>query len=275
MNSLDYVFTDDGVTIVGDNGEVIVLSRTSPMYLTVVESLKEKNFLSVRKALNLKVAFERHTEGAVDVDEFGNVRYNGRLLRNKISDAIAKMVSNGENFKPLMLFLQKAHCCAKQEQVDQIFDFVDQLGFYITENGNILGYKYVHVKEDGSLTDCWTKKLNYNVGETPYMNRDSVCADRNMACAAGLHVGTWEYVSQMGNLVAVEVNPMDVVSVPLDTSCRKMRTCRFTVIQEIKNEYEENVYCVEKGSLVPVMGGGRGKAEQGLLDNACGEHWTR
>lgn len=37
-------------------------------------------------------------------------------------------------------------------------------------------------------------------------------------------------------IVIVEVDPADVVSVPTDCSCQKVRTCRYTVVDEFRGE---------------------------------------
>lgn len=67
------------------------------------------------------------------------------------------------------------------------------------------------------------------------MRREDVDPDRNKCCSRGLHVASWEYAATyMGEvLIEVQVNPKDVVAVPLDYNFGKMRTCRYRVVRVI------------------------------------------
>lgn len=68
------------------------------------------------------------------------------------------------------------------------------------------------------------------------MNRDDVVLDPNRHCAAGLHVASYDYARSFSGcprLMLVAVDPSDVVSVPTDCECAKIRVCRYTVLQDI------------------------------------------
>ena len=58
--------------------------------------------------------------------------------------------------------------------------------------------------------------------------------DARVACSHGLHVGSsltpWTFAR--GKVVIVKVNPKDVVSVPHDCNCQKLRTCAYTAVAE-------------------------------------------
>jgi hypothetical protein len=45
-----------------------------------------------------------------------------------------------------------------------------------------------------------------------------------------------------GKLVLVEINPADVVSIPLDCECQKLRTCKYMVVQEYEVPLEDLTY---------------------------------
>jgi hypothetical protein len=53
-----------------------------------------------------------------------------------------------------------------------------------------------------------------------------------------------EYASSFGNrnshLLIVEINPSDVVSVPKDSDCQKLRTCKYKVIAEYTQKLPDN-----------------------------------
>ena len=58
----------------------------------------------------------------------------------------------------------------------------------------------------------------------------------------GLHAGALNYVASYGSvesndrIVIVKINPADVVSVPSDCNCEKLRTCRYEVVGEYQGE---------------------------------------
>jgi hypothetical protein len=66
------------------------------------------------------------------------------------------------------------------------------------------------------------------------MARNSVNDNPEETCSHGLHVCSEGYTKFGDRLMLVAVNPADVVSVPIDYNASKMRTCRYTVFQEIE-----------------------------------------
>jgi hypothetical protein len=74
------------------------------------------------------------------------------------------------------------------------------------------------------------------VGDVVEMPRSEVTFDPSVSCSSGLHVADWGYANGMGNTVlAVLVNPRDVVSVPTDYGDAKVRVCRYKVL-EVRTE---------------------------------------
>jgi hypothetical protein len=90
-------------------------------------------------------------------------------------------------------------------------------------------------------TDKHTGTILNRPGCTPDMPRNAVCDDADRGCSKGFHAGSLEYVngfaSRYGDedgdrIVLVEVDPADVVSIPKDCSCQKVRMCKYSVLQE-------------------------------------------
>ena len=94
----------------------------------------------------------------------------------------------------------------------------------LTPDGNFLAYK--GVRED--YTDWHSGKFSNKVGDVNEMTRNNVCDDANVGCSDGFHAGSYEYAKGYahngGNLMIVEIDPSDVVSVPHDCDCQKLRT---------------------------------------------------
>ncbi len=61
-------------------------------------------------------------------------------------------------------------------------------------------------------------------------------------CSQSL-LSTWDYASTFGpKTLIVSVNPRDVVSVPKDCGYQKLRTCRYTVLDAVRNPLAHTTY---------------------------------
>ena len=105
----------------------------------------------------------------------------------------------------------------------------------LTPEGNFLAYKGV----TSDFKDCYSRKFDNSVGQTLSMIRNSVCDDANVGCSNGFHAGSYEYAksyaSNGGNLMIVEIDPSDVVSVPHDCDCQKLRTASYKVVGHMES----------------------------------------
>ena len=74
------------------------------------------------------------------------------------------------------------------------------------------------------------------------MTRNAVCDDANIGCSYGFHAGSLEYAKGYGSgghLMVVEIDPRDVVSVPLDCDQQKLRTAKYKVVSHYEKKLEE------------------------------------
>ena len=95
-----------------------------------------------------------------------------------------------------------------------------------SEDGCFLAYKGVN----DDYTDVHTGKIINRVGRTVTMERNRISDDPSVGCHTGLHVGSEDYATGFGSRTVIcKVNPRDVVSVPLDCECQKMRVCEYSV----------------------------------------------
>jgi hypothetical protein len=133
-------------------------------------------------------------------------------------------------FEPLVKFLEKLLDNPSRRAVDELYRFLEHKHMPLTPDGNFLAYK--GVKHD--FTDCYSGRFDNSVGQVLEMPRRSVCDDANVGCSHGFHAGSYEYAkgyaSNGGNLMIVEIDPADVVSVPHDCDCQKLRTTKYKVV---------------------------------------------
>lgn len=121
----------------------------------------------------------------------------------------------------------------------------------LTPEGKFLGYKGCMYENENIVSihsgpgivngEATNGHLINNPGTVIEMARDSVDSDPNSACSTGLHVGSFDYAQgfSQGAIVLVEVDPRDVVSVPVDSNNQKIRACKYRVIREVEDELTE------------------------------------
>jgi hypothetical protein len=171
------------------------------------------------------------------VDDEQNVYIDDEQLPKTIADRLFGYSESNviERVEAIVRFWKKVKANPDVRAQTDLFKFLEHNNMPITSEGNFLGYRYVKYNDDGDLVDSYTGTMNNNIGTTVIMDRSKCCADPNIACAAGLHVGSYGYsVSQGRTVVSAEVDPTDVVSVPYDYNCQKLRCCKFKVVELIQ-----------------------------------------
>lgn len=114
----------------------------------------------------------------------------------------------------------------------------------ITPEGNLIAFKgvdehsgvYYSIHRGTAIADG----VRYDKAQIPQvgiieMPREQVAADPDTACSYGLHAGTWNYASSFGRgkVIEVEIEPEDIVSIPIDSNSQKMRCCKYNVLGRV------------------------------------------
>lgn len=197
------------------------------------------------------------------LEEFGDgnikVEYKGMEMPPVLSRKFMDMYKDGcTNFDPYFKFLDNIMANPRESVRNELYDFLgsSQVQLPIDEDGYFLAYKGVSSdmysctgsqrKSDGSFTttviqgkvDDQGRILN-EVGTEIEVRVTDVCDDRSVACAQGLHVGSYDYANSFGDVtLAVLVNPRDVVSVPTECGCQKCRVSKYKVLQVIERPFK-------------------------------------
>ena len=113
-----------------------------------------------------------------------------------------------------------------------LFEFLSHRNMPICEDGDFLAYKAV----TNDYKDKYTNSYDNSVGSVVKEKRRRVNSDRNVGCSSGLHAGTYSYASGFARsddkVVIVKINPKNVVSIPKDSNCQKLRCCEYMVVQD-------------------------------------------
>lgn len=190
-----------------------------------------------------------------------NILFDGDPQVGPLAEHLLRCLEAGvENYTPVALFWEKVATNPDDRSREQLFTWLQSHQFTITETGDILGYKGVYKTASGFESshsgtafvdgvEFKNKRIPNNIGTVVTMPRSAVANDPSVACHYGLHVGDWSYASSFAQVVLeVHVNPRDVVSIPTDSGARKMRCCRYEVVQTRDAESKSPIELPEDNS---------------------------
>lgn len=248
------VVREDGgnITVVVD-GEMFTADDAHPLWNDIVAGAQagDENVVDLfdasRKAASL---FENLSERVTVANS--RIYVDGDEIDDVYADQIVRFMDEGvEDFKPLVKFLEKVYTNIEAHTRENLSRWLNATnGFTIDEDGDIIGYKGLTAQGgsihqgpaivDGKAVDG---SVPNQPGSVVEMARSKVEHNPAVACASGLHVGTWEYASSFGHGVVakVKVNPRDVVSVPTDCNGQKMRVSRYKIVEYVNKAHETAV----------------------------------
>jgi len=240
---IPYILTDNSLTVVV-NGKAHTMDRSNPAFSQAVEYLNLEDAEKLEGMFDTSKAVEDYADGNITIQE-GVVRYQDYEVHNHVVDRILDFMRGGLPYKPLIKFLDKLMANPSRRAVSELYTFLEHKAMPLTPDGNFLAYK--GVKSD--FTDWHSGKFSNDVGAVNEMPRNFVCDDADIGCSDGFHAGSLDYAEGFGNggnLMVVEIDPADVVSVPTDCNCQKLRTCKYKVVSLFKRKLEEPL-CDEYG----------------------------
>ena len=253
-----FMWVDGNLTVILKNKAHQVLPEHTN-YKMILEALPTANEDELLDLVDLEKAVANFSDGLVEVKN-GKVLFEGEEVHGSISQRILEFMKKGLPFQPLVNFLNNLMNNPSMQSQKELYDFLEHEHLPITEDGHFLAYKAV--RED--YMDKYKGVFDNHVGNVCEMRRAKVDDNRKMGCSNGLHAGALNYVASYGSvesndrIVIVKINPEDVVSVPSDCNCEKLRTCRYEVVGEYqgellkplyKSEFGEDDYHEDEGSL--------------------------
>jgi len=230
-SSIAFIATSKSITAV-IQGQTYTVMSDNTAFNEVKEGLKKR--LSEEEMIglfNAGKAVTKFTRGRVTLDE-GHLYLDGEVLPHVLFERIVGFMKEGLPHEPLINFLNRLAANPSRRAIRELYTWLEHKKLPITDDGFILGYKSVR----SDWTDHHTGTVNNHIGQRPVMPRNHVDDNKEVGCSDGYHVGSLEYAESFGgsdkHLLIVKVDPADVVSIPTDRNCQKMRTCRYEVVQE-------------------------------------------
>ena len=227
---IPHILTEKSLTAV-INGKAHSMNCDHPAWEQAKEALGNEEWERLEKLFDVQQAVEDYLDDDAQIEvRDGQVLFQGESVHNLVVEKILSFMRSGHPYKPLVKFLGKLMDNPSRRSVDELYRFLEHKQMPLTRDGNFLAYKGVN--ED--FTDKYTGKFDNSVGSVLEMRRNGVCDNADMGCSSGFHAGTYEYAKGYthggGNLMVVEIDPSDVVSVPLDCECQKLRTSKYKVV---------------------------------------------
>jgi len=177
----------------------------------------------------------------VEVNE-GVLYVNGDKVNEIISDRLMTFLERGVDTMPIMKFISRLELNPSSRAVKELYTFLEHKMLPLTDSGTFLAYKAVNA----NYMDCHSNTYFNGVDCVLSMPRNKVDDNKDVGCSYGFHAGTLDYASGFmpkdGHLMLVEIDPADVVSIPVDSEFQKLRTCRYKVVAEYENALELPLY---------------------------------
>lgn len=237
------------------------------------------------------------------------IYYNGERLDGVAEDEIIAIMHRGGNYGPVVKFVERVYDNVSKYVRDQLFGWLKAFSnddpsnpFHLTEDGKIIGYKGTGIGEDGvtpvsvhfasgpvgyvdvkapgetEFTRYEGRQIPYPFGCVAKMDRRDCNDNPNEGCSSGLHVGTWGYASAWGKngyVLTVEVDPVDVVSVPADSGFQKLRACQFQVVGVAKSRMDDVVIGSVGSDLPANDGDDDNEDDDAAICEECGEEYDQ
>lgn len=236
---IPYILTDRSLTIVL-NDEPKTITSENPVWNDAITAIREGRFDDLTEILDKSKAIARFSHGKIEVRD-GLVTYAGEEIHNIVVDRILNFIKNGLPYEPLVKFLDKLMQNPSRRAVNELYKFLEHKKMPLTPDGDFLAYKSVRA----DFTDWYSGQHNFSIGQVREMARNQVCDNADVGCSSGYHAGSEEYAKSFnggGNLVIVKINPADVVSVPTDCECQKLRASRLEVVALYRKALDKELY---------------------------------
>lgn len=238
MKTPAFILTENSLTV-SVEGKTYTINSGHPSWRQAIESLKRKDYQALKDLVSVQKAFCSFTGDKVKVID-NQVFFNGEPIHNYLSDKILSFMEKGLPHESLIKFLERLMANPSRRAVNELYAFLSHKNLPVTDAGTFLAYKSVR----SDYTDHHSGNFNNSIGNTLEMTRKNVCDDHNQGCSVGFHAGSLEYASSFGGadsiLLIVEIDPADVVSVPSDCNCQKLRTCKYTVVAKYDGPLPEH-----------------------------------
>lgn len=238
---MQFLKSRDGNVTVFVDGQDFRFNNEHPAYEILKQAIVDDDVDTFLDNIEISQAVSNYSGSTIEVVD-GVVMHNGEPLHNSVTEALLGLIAEGWPFEPLARFLEKLMENPSKRSVEELYNFLEQQSLHLAEDGDFLAYKVVRE----NYLDKHSGTYSNVPGAVISMPRNQVNDDPRHGCSTGLHVGSYDYVQSFGSpgdkYLIVKVNPKDVVCVPFDCSFKKIRTCRYEVVEEYTRPMSNTVH---------------------------------
>jgi hypothetical protein len=240
-NKVNYIITDHNITV-NYQGQTHIVPRTDKLADQLIQAIRDKRTDLIPNFVSNAKRVENFGKGNFTVKD-DKIFIKGQQAPEVLSRKIIDFTNQGLPHEPLLKFAENLLKNPSFRAVNELFQFLEKNNHPITDNGCFIAYKKVR----SDFKDGWTGTIDNSPGLTVEVPRNAVDEDATRTCSNGLHVANWDYANNKYSagagalMLEVEVNPADVVAVPVDYDSAKMRVCRYVVLGVVDKEHSEDV----------------------------------
>ncbi len=241
MSKVHYLMTKGSITLHYD-GLTKVVAKEDDRFQRILTAIRTGKDSEIPEIVDATMQFQK---AGIKVEE-GLLTIKGQPMPPELNARIMEYKTQRIPFKSLLKFWEKLQSNPSFHVRASLFKFLENHGHSFTEEGDFIGYRGVN----SDFKDKHSGKFDNSPGRICKMNRSEVDDNPNNSCSHGLHVGGFKYAKDFGpKLVAVKVDPRNVVAVPDAYEGNKLRVCEFEVLSETQVAMQE-VVVSNKGTKI-------------------------
>ena len=224
------------VNITLESGKTMVIFHDTPRFQLAIDAIKRKATAEeLQNIFDGKLFVQKWAEGNFKIE--GNkvtwVVNPSYEIPTEIAQKLLEYAANGYPAGAFTKFLDRLLRNPSHNSVGTYLSFIDRHGVTISEDGFVILHKGV----SDTLRDMHTGKYDNSPGQFLSMPRNAVNDNPEIGCGVGFHGGNRGYAEGFGpRIVLIKVDPADIVSVPRDCDCAKVRFCQYLVLKEVPRE---------------------------------------
>jgi acyl carrier protein len=236
--------SNNTMTVIIDNGQQILFAtKEQPYWVEKVNAYMAGDEAKLIELMNMKQLMEKFSKGGLVVSDTG-VFYKDMPLAGVDVDRVLAYMKSNISYDSIANYMVRKFSNPSRRAISEMYNFLEHRQMPLTPQGFITAYKGVQAdffsvssgKEPllvGRRNDAG--QIYNGVGETIHMDRSFVDDDFRKDCSGGLHAGSLQYAKDWarghnGIIILIEIDPADVVSVPSDCNCSKLRCCKYKVV---------------------------------------------
>jgi hypothetical protein len=229
---IPFILKSNSVSLFPAGQAPILIDADHVNFRAVVEAVRSGDFDAAVELASVTNFLKAVSGGMVSVTADG-VTYKGEPITGYLASKMVAFFNDGLPVEHYCTFLSNLMANPSMTARKELYSFLEAADLPITEDGCFLAYKAVRF----DYMDIHSGKFDNSPGKRHVMVRAEVDDDRTRTCSYGFHAAAYEYAKNFmtfeGKMVAVKINPADVVSIPADYDNQKLRCCDYTVMFEV------------------------------------------